>query len=190
MRPERVHVILTPALTLTLTLTLTLALTSSLIRSIKPASGRKDFKAWQKSVQQTLRLLQRPRYMKTFLPEFAFAASRDTFVRNHQLPPYEKADWKSDQLTQDQRWEMYTAALDQTDELLDELNAKLLDLEPLICCPECCTEGGVSLDDIDLWSRLRSITVVKGVKFPKGVRAYLDHFAVAGDVPLYDACAV
>jgi len=75
--------------------------------------------------------------------------------------------------------------------LLPELNEKLKDLEPLIYSPEACTEGiGLSYDDIDLWARLRSLTVIKGVELPPKVRAYLDHFEKAGDVPLYDVMAV
>lgn len=56
---------------------------------------------------------------------------------------------------------------------------------------ESCTEGiGVSYDDIDLWARLRSLTVIKGLEYPPKVRAYLDHFSKVGDCPLYDVMAV
>ena len=157
--------------------------------AFRPLSDRTDLKAWQKSVQTPLRLLQRPRYVKTYLPEFVTGSSRDTFVKNHQLPPYEKANWRSDEFTMDERWAMYN---DQSRdaELIAEVNQKLQDLEPLIHCPDCATEGGVSLDDIDLWSRLRSLTIVKGLVFPPKVRAYLDTFADRGDLPLYDAIAL
>ena len=159
------------------------------VNMFKPLSDRTDLKAWQKSVQTPLRLLQRPRYVQTYLPEFVTASSRSKFVENHQLPPYEKADWKSDKFTMAQRWAMYG---DQSKdaELIAEVNEKLKELEPLICCADCCTEGGLSLDDIDLWSRLRSLTIVKGLAFPPKVRAYLDSFAERGDLPLYDAIAL
>lgn len=155
----------------------------------KEMSDRTDLKAWQKSVQQPLRLLQRPRYVKTYLPEFVTKSSKDAFVKNHQLPPYEKADWKSDQFTMDQRWAMYN---DQSNdaELIAEVNEKLKDLEPLIYSEDFCTEGGLSLDDIDLWSRLRSLTIVDGLVFPPKVRAYMDNLADKGDTPLYDAIAL
>ena len=155
----------------------------------KEMSDRTDLKAWQKSVQTPLRLLQRPRYVKTYLPEFVTGSSKDAFVKNHQLPPYEKPDWKSDQFTMEQRWSMYND--DSKDaELIAEVNEKLKELEPLIYSPEYATEGGLSLDDIDLWSRLRSLTIVKGLVFPPKVRAYLDYFEKAGDTPLYDAIAL
>jgi len=155
----------------------------------KEMSDRTDLKAWQKSVQTPLRLLQRPRYVKSYLPEFATKASKSAFVKNHQLPPHEKPDWKSDKFTMDQRWALYND--DGNDAaLIAEVNQKLKDLEPLICCKDCCTEGGLSLDDIDLFSRLRSLTIVKGLVFPPKVRAYLDNFADKGDCQLYDAIAL
>ena len=68
------------------------------INRILPASGRTDFKAWQKSVQTHLRTLQRPRYVATgLLPEFQQLDGRHAFIRNHQLPPYEKPEWKGNE---------------------------------------------------------------------------------------------
>jgi glutaredoxin 2 len=49
--------------------------------------------------------------------------------------------------------------------------------------------GGLSYDDIDLFSRLRSITIVKGVKWPSKLAGYMNYFSVKGDVPLYDSMA-
>ena len=64
---------------------------------ILPATGRKDIKAWQKSVQILLRTLQRPRYVATgLLPEFQQLDGRHAFIKNHQLPPFEKSEWKGD----------------------------------------------------------------------------------------------
>jgi len=64
---------------------------------ILPATARKDLKAWQKSVQVLLRTLQRPRYVATgLLPEFQQIDGRHAFIKNHQLPPYEKPEWKGD----------------------------------------------------------------------------------------------
>merc|ERR1719182_509338 len=118
---------------------------------IKPASGRTDLKAWQKSVQTLLRKLQRPRYVRVPLPEFMQKAGRDAFVSNHQMPPFEKKDWKGNpDMSLEEKYAKYEEAIALTDELLPELNEALLKLDPLICCAECCTEGGLSYDDIDL----------------------------------------
>ena len=32
--------------------------------------------------------------MQTALPEFMQQDGKDAFVKNHQLPPYEKKEWK------------------------------------------------------------------------------------------------
>merc|ERR1712129_64673 len=47
----------------------------------------------------------------------------------------------------------YEAAYAESAANIAELNAKLLELDPLICCTECATEGGFSYDDVDLWAR-------------------------------------
>jgi len=156
----------------------------------KPSSGRTDLKAWQKSVQTLMRKLQRPRYVKVVLPEFMQKAGRDAFVANHQMPPFEKADWKGGDMPLEDKYAKYEEAFAESSELVPQLSAALLELEPLIFSPEFCTEGGLSYDDIDLWARLRSLTVIKGLVYPPKVRAYLDYFEAAGDVPLYDCMAV
>jgi len=159
---------------------------------IAPSSGRTDLKAWQKSVQTLLRKLQRPRYVMVPLPEFMKKSGRDAFVANHQMPPYEKSEWKgvADFAIED-KYAKYEEAFGMTDALLPELNEKLKELDELIYSPEACTEGiGFSYDDVDLWARLRSLTVIKGAAIGPKTRAYLDYFEKAGDVPLYDAMAV
>jgi len=156
----------------------------------KPASGRTDLKAWQKSVQTIMRKLQRPRYVKVPLPEFMQKAGRDAFVANHQMPPFEKAEWKTGDMTIEAKYAKYEEALVESAELVPELSKALLELEPLIFSAEYCTEGGLSYDDIDLWARLRSMTLIKGLEIPPKIRAYLDHFEATGDVPLYDVMAL
>jgi len=156
-----------------------------------PATDRTDLKAWQKSVQTTMRKLVRPRYVKTPLPEFMQRAGRDAFVNNHQMPPYEKKEWKGNpDMALETKYAKYEEALSDSAPLLADLNAKLLELEPMISSAESCSPDGLSYDDIDLWARLRSLTLIKGLVFPPKVRAYLDHFEEAGDVPLYDTMAI
>eukprot|EP00601_Ochromonadales_sp_CCMP2298_P025924 CAMPEP_0173292618 /NCGR_PEP_ID=MMETSP1143-20121109/12834_1 /TAXON_ID=483371 /ORGANISM="non described non described, Strain CCMP2298" /LENGTH=288 /DNA_ID=CAMNT_0014232037 /DNA_START=1 /DNA_END=867 /DNA_ORIENTATION=+ len=154
----------------------------------KPASGRTDIKAWMKTVADANRVMQRPRYMLTMLPEFANFDGKNAFVKNHQLAPYEKADWKAS-LSDEQRWQLYDAAYESSLSLLDAATASLAELDALIYSADCCTEGGLSYDDIDLWSRLRSVTLVKGVQFTPKLQAYMDNLARLGDVPLYYSMA-
>lgn len=159
--------------------------------AIKPASGRTDFKAWQKDVQTLMRKICRPRYVKVPLPEFMQKSGRDAFVNNHQMPPFEKSDWKGNpDMSLDEKYGHYDAAFAESDDLVPQLSEKLKELEGLIHCEDCATEGGFSYDDVDLWARLRSLTVIKGLVIGPKVRAYLDNFEAKGDVPLYDVMAV
>mmetsp|Transcript_23169 Transcript_23169/g.34609 ORF Transcript_23169/g.34609 Transcript_23169/m.34609 type:complete len:309 (-) Transcript_23169:304-1230(-) len=165
---------------------------------ILPASGRKDIKAWQKSVQTLLRTLQRPRYVATgLLPEFQQIDGRHAFIKNHQLPPYEKPEWKGDGtqenpgMDMDVKLKLYAEAMaaDPTP-LVEDLNARLVELDDMLYSEHCCSEGGFSLDDVDLWARLRSITIVSGVQWPSKLRSYMDNLSALGDVPLYDEMAL
>jgi len=163
-----------------------------------PATGRKDIKAWQKSVQEVLRTLQRPRYVATgLMPEFQQLESRHAFVKNHQLPPYEKAEWKGDGTPENPGFSMETklklyaeAMASDPAPLIEDLNARLVELDDMLYSEHYCSEGGLSLDDVDLWSRLRSITIIKGVTWPTKLRNYMDNWSALADVSLYDEMAL
>lgn len=163
-----------------------------------PTTGRKDIKAWQKSVQTLLRTLQRPRYVATgLLPEFQQIDGRHAFIKNHQLPPFEKPEWKGDAseenpgMPMDKKLMLYAEAMAKDPApMIEELNAKLVELDDIVFCEQYCSEGGLSMDDIDLWSRLRSITIIKDVTWPTKLRAYMDNLSALGDVPLYDEMAI
>jgi glutaredoxin 2 len=159
---------------------------------IKPATGRSDLKAWQKSVQNLLRNLQRPRYVATgLLPEFQQLDGRHAFIKNHQLPPYEKKEWKEGDMEMETKLNLYAEAMAADPApLLEELNRKLVELDDIVYSEHYCSEGGVSLDDVDLFARLRSITIIKGVQWPTKLRAYMDNFSALSDVPLYDEMAL
>ena len=161
--------------------------------AIAAASGRTDLKEWQKSVQSLLRTLQRPRYVATgLLPEFQQLDSRHAFIMNHQLPPYDKSEWKGeDGMDMDEKLKIYADAMaSDPAPLIEELNAKLVQLDDKIHSENHCTEGGLSMDDIDLWARLRSITIIKDVQWPKRLRAYMDNISELADIPLYDEMAM
>eukprot|EP00584_Thalassiosira_punctigera_P022070 CAMPEP_0172552990 /NCGR_PEP_ID=MMETSP1067-20121228/47714_1 /TAXON_ID=265564 ORGANISM="Thalassiosira punctigera, Strain Tpunct2005C2" /NCGR_SAMPLE_ID=MMETSP1067 /ASSEMBLY_ACC=CAM_ASM_000444 /LENGTH=302 /DNA_ID=CAMNT_0013341077 /DNA_START=115 /DNA_END=1023 /DNA_ORIENTATION=+ len=166
--------------------------------AILPASGRKDIKAWQKSVQTLLRTLQRPRYVATgLLPEFQQLDGRHAFIKNHQLPPYEKPEWKGDGTDEnpgvdmDVKLRLYAEAMAADPApLIEDLNARLVELDDMLYSEHHCGEGGFGLDDIDLWARLRSISIIQGVEWPTKLRSYMDNLSALGDVPLYDEMAL
>lgn len=154
---------------------------------LKPLSGRTDLQEWQKKVKPANSLMQRARYMMVPLPEFHTKDGRNAFVKNHPIPPYDKPAWK--ELDQNAQWLKYSEAFDDSLKLIDQTNDSLEELDKLIYSTEYCTEGGLSYDDIDLWARLRSLTLIKGLKWPKKLRGYMDTLAEKGDCPLYDAMA-
>lgn len=165
---------------------------------ILPATGREDLKEWQKSVQSLLRVLQRPRYVATgLLPEFQQLDARHYFIKGHELPPYSSKEWKGSVaedypgLPMEEKLTFYAEAMAKDPApLLEELNCKLVELDDILFSEHHCSEGGFSMDDIDLWSRLRSITIVKGVLWPDKLRSYMDNFSAMGDIPLYDEMAL
>jgi len=158
--------------------------------ALKSGTSRTDLKAWQKSVQTLLRTLQRPRYVATgLLPEFQQADARLAFIKNHQLPPYDKPEWK--EMETEEKVKLYSEMMcSDPMPMIEELNARLVQLDDILYSENYCTEGGISLDDIDLWARLRSITIIKGVVWPDKLRKYMDNLSKLGDIPLYDELAL
>lgn len=157
---------------------------------IAPSTGRTDLKDWQSSVQVLLRGLQRPRYVATgLLPEFQQLDGRHAFVQNHQMPPYSKAEWKEMEIGEQLTIYAEAMAKDPAGDI-EELNRKLVELDDIVLSSEHCSPGGVSYDDIDLFSRLRSITIIKDVEWPTKLRQYMDRMAELADLPLYDQMAL
>lgn len=159
---------------------------------IRPATGREDLKAWQASVRDLLRGLQRPRYVATgLLPEFQQLDGRHAFVKNHEMTGYTKDEWKKGDMSMQQKLQVYAdfMAKDPAADI-EELNRKLVELDDIVFSEFHCSPGGVSLDDIDLFARLRSITIVKDVAWPKKLRTYMDSMAELSDIPLYDEMAL
>jgi glutaredoxin 2 len=159
---------------------------------IKPATGRSDLKAWQESVKDLLRGLQRPRYVATgLLPEFQQLDGRHAFIKNHEMPGYSKDEWKKGQMTMEDKLQVYAdfMAKDPAADI-EELNRKLVELDDIIFSEYHCSPGGVSLDDIDLFARLRSITIIRDVDWPAKLRSYMNYLSELADIPLYDDMAL
>jgi GrxB family glutaredoxin len=148
----------------------------------KPLSSRADLEQWQVSVSELNRKLQRPRFVVSNFPEFAHFASRNAFIRNHPLAPYAAPEWLN--MSDAERWAVYDSTYNDSSAVISRCAESLRELEGLLYCEEYCTEGGLSYDDIDLWSRLRGVTLVKGLEIPPKVSAYLENLSVRGDVPL------
>ena len=75
--------------------------------------------------------------------------------------------------------------LKNTPQLTTQLNRQLDKLKPLMYSDKSVNRT-LSYDDLDIFGRLRGITIVKDLKIPPKIRRYLDHISAASDVSLYD----
>jgi len=154
------------------------------INKFKPLSGREDLKNWQNKVAATNRILQRKRYTKSSLmPEFSSVDGRIAFAKNHELPGWTKDDWKK--LPIEKVIELYSEPNVNEAALIEETNNSLQELDGMFYSNEHCNQDGLSLDDIDLWSRLRSLTLVRGVVWPEKLGKFMVGMSERGDIPLY-----
>lgn len=137
--------------------------------TIKKASGREDLAQWIESAMPTLNTLYNPRLYAAPLPEFTLRASREFFREKREKSSGPFSD-----------------ALAKSPALVQKTNALLKELEPLLVSSHA-VNGELSYDDLDLFGRLRSLTLVKGIEWPAKVREFMEYFSEQGDVPLFDA---
>ncbi|CAK4626526.1 hypothetical protein LEN26_007179 [Aphanomyces euteiches] len=133
--------------------------------------SREDLKKWIQDSAECMRHLYHPRFHAGFLPEFAQEASRVYYKtkKEKSIGSFEDAIAKSP-------------------EYVAQLNAYLVQLESILKKPHSVNDT-LSYDDIDLFGRLRGLTIVKNVVWPPAVREYIDHFSRVCDIPLLDSIA-
>jgi len=136
-----------------------------------PETGR--FQGWFSANADPLRRLLRTRHVLAPLPEFSFKDGRNAFIANHPLP--EPSD--------------YAENLANSAELVQQVQRAMPELESLIFSPEHASADGLSYDDVDLFARLRSFTIIRDLHLPPKVSAYVEHMARTADIPLYTAYA-
>ena len=132
-----------------------------------PSENRKDLEAWIADSSMLFRNLLMPRWVLLNLPEFATQSARDYFTR------------KKTKMIGD-----FTECLNESESLIAELEIKLCELQKLFVKPLTVNKS-LSYDDLDLWSRLRGLTCVKGLNIPEGIKNYIDYYAKLSNVPLY-----
>ncbi|RLN47326.1 hypothetical protein BBJ29_005568 [Phytophthora kernoviae] len=135
---------------------------------LKEASGRQDLAKWIDTVMPLLVDLFLPRFYAAPLPEFTLRESRDYFKNKKEksIGPF-------------------SDALAKSPELVEKVNKLLIELEPMLHSSHSVNEQ-LGYDDLDLFGRLRGLTLVKGIEWPAKIRAFIEYFSEAGDVPLYD----
>uniref|UniRef100_A0A0G4H2N0 GST N-terminal domain-containing protein n=2 Tax=Chromera velia CCMP2878 TaxID=1169474 RepID=A0A0G4H2N0_9ALVE len=141
---------------------------------LKETGASEEFISAMNEVTAASRRLTRPRFAgSALLPEFSFDAARRTYTERHPL------DAPSS----------YDENFKRSSEYIPQLEKALQKLDPLLHSEEEAVEGGPSYTDVDLFPRLRGCTIVKGVKWPQRVRAYVDKWSEKTDIPLYDRIA-
>jgi glutaredoxin 2 len=135
------------------------------------SANREDLAGWISDTGVLYRQLLFPRWVAAPLEEFATEGARAYFTakKENSIGPFDEA-------------------LANTATYKAEYEAALRLLEPMIATPQA-VNGELSYDDIDMFGRLRGITLIKDLDIPAGVRAYIDYFAEASGVPLYDDVA-
>lgn len=142
--------------------------------SFPPASSR--LSQWiDNDYKPPLRLLARPRLLKLPAVIRDFATEKD---RAYAKSKYEGQGFD------------YAKAEAQFDSAKADVEAALIKLDTLLASSEACNSYGLSMDDIILLPELRTLTVVKGVKWPTKAENYLKLNLARANVNSYAPFAV
>jgi glutaredoxin 2 len=138
---------------------------------LKESANRAEIKKWNKDSADVFRLLYHPRFHAAPFAEFAQLESREYYrtKKEKTIGPFKDA-------------------LARTPELVVQANALLAELAVLFHSNRS-VNAELSYDDIDLFGRLRGLTLVKDLKWPPKLRQYVDYMSEASDIPLLDAMA-
>merc|ERR1712032_1037553 len=147
---------------------------------MQAASGRQDLKDFESKNWPIMRTLIHARFMQVPMPDLASKRSRDYFMNRHPLPLPD--DSTGDRPSQ-QKWDswddakrasLYSFHLQSNAPKIAQLNAAFLELENLIHSEDSVSSGGIGYDDVMFFSRMRYITLVKGIQMCEKATAYLE----------------
>ncbi|ETV84655.1 GrxB family glutaredoxin [Aphanomyces astaci] len=135
------------------------------------AASREDLKMWLQDSADVMNRLYHPRAEVGYFAEFAEPASRAYYRKKKEpsIGPFE-------------------LAIANSPAYVETFNQFLVELEGLLRTPKSVNDT-LSYDDIDLFGRLRRLTIVKNVVWPPKVRAYIDHYETVTGVSLLDSIA-
>lgn len=140
-------------------------------QSVLAGDTRPEVTAWCQPASKAINSLCMPRWIELAQHEFTTQAARDYFQHKKEamIGPFAEAKANS-------------AAL------IEQVNAHLLELAPLIASPQA-VNGTLSEDDFALFPLLRQLSVVNGVHYPEAVEAYRREMAKRTGVALQDDIA-
>lgn len=128
--------------------------------------------AWMEEATKVIYPLAIPRWASADFEEFRQDAARKYFVSKKEAV-----------------FGPFPRLLEQTETMVTEINAKLEVLEVLLSQQEKET-GHFSLTDIRLFPLLRSLSIVKGIKWPQKIDAWRREMALRSQVNLNDDIAI
>ena len=136
-------------------------------------SGDSPLDDWLEESREYIYPLCMPRWADAPLEEFATASARAYFItkKEHMIGPFAEH-------------------LQCSPALIKYANEHLRKLEPLIASTEAVRGKALSEDDIHLFAALRSLSIVKGIVYPKRVEVYRQTISARAAVPLHDAIAL
>lgn len=140
--------------------------------SVLTAADDPAIEAWMEEATKVIYPLAIPRWASADFEEFRQDAARKYFVSKKEAV-----------------FGPFPRLLEQTETMVTEINAKLEILEVLFSQQEKET-GRFSLTDIRLFPLLRSLSIVKGIKWPQKIDAWRREMALRSQVNLNDDIAI
>ncbi len=128
---------------------------------------------WLEESASIIYTLAMPRWVQAPLKEFQTKKARDYFQRKKEkmIGPF-------------------AAALEQTKELKVEINKQLTKLNKMLNEQSEFFTDQLSVNDFHLFTALRSLTIVKDIRWPKKVQYYLHKLSTNSQVPLHNSLAI
>lgn len=128
--------------------------------------GHDRFAEWRRSIQETQRILTRPRRIK--MPDFDWSTDEDIEYAKNK---YEKQGFD------------YEAAMASSSEHVKLMNERFVALDNLM--DGKVGTGIISMDEVILVAELKGLTLVNDLRWPTKTKQYVTTGAAAANVALY-----
>ena len=137
-----------------------------------PSANRTELNNWIKETSPVFRQLLYPRWVNSNLADWPTQSARDYFTnkKSKDIGPFEQA-------------------LANSSQYIAQLEKALIELSALFYSETSVNET-LSYDDIDLFGRLRGITLIKDLNIPEKLRNYINYFSEKSGIPTYDNIAL
>lgn len=130
---------------------------------VAPAPEDSQIKGWHDAAWRPILDLAIPRLASADLPEFATPESREAF-----------------KVRQTKNFGRFDELMARSPELIQTMDAKLMELDQWVA-----GRDHVDTDDFTLYPSLRMLSIVKGIKYPVNVLAYMERMAESTGVGLH-----